>query len=1196
VLVGICVERSLDMIVGILGILKAGGAYVPIDPTYPEERIAYIISDSQLPVLLTHKKLVASLPEHQARVIYLDTDWEEISAESKLAPISDVKPENLAYVIYTSGSTGFPKGVLIQHRSLVNYTTAAIALYKISECDRVLQFSSISFDVSAEEIYTSLTSGATLVLRTDSMLDSVSIFLQKCCEWKLTVLALPTAYWHELTARLSQENFVLPPSLRLIIIGGEKALTERWKTWLEYVGPRVRLVNNYGPTEATVGATICDLSATNPALGELPIGRPISNVQIYILDRYLQPVPIGVPGELHIGGDGLARGYLNRPDLTEEKFIPNPFSHQPNSRLYKTGDLARYLPDGNIEYISRIDNQVKIRGFRIELGEIEAVLSQHPEIRETVVIARENVAGGKQLVAYVVPYQEPAPAISDLRRFLKEQLPDYMVPSAFVALESLPLTPNGKVDRRALPAPDPTKLKLQDNFVYPRTPVEEVLAEIWASVLGRIRVGIFDNFFELGGHSLLATQVISRVRQTFQVELPLRSLFASPTVADLAPRLEEALRETQGLLVPPMQPVDRSQDLPLSFAQQRLWFIDQLLPNTSLYNLPEAFRLTGSLNVAALEQSLSEIVKRHEILRTTFAVVDGKPVQAIAPATNLTLPVVDLREIKQGDKEAKALQLVTEVAAEPFNLAVGPLLGCQLFQLNEQEYIFLVTMHHIVTDGWSMGVFFHELSALYEAFSAGVTLALKELPVQYADFAVWQQQWLTGEIMDGQLAYWKQQLALAPALLDLPTDRPRPAEQTFRGATQSFVLPESLSKELETLNHSHCATLFMTLLAAFQTLLYRYTSGEDIIVGTPIANRHWSEIEQLIGFFVNTLVLRTDLSGDPSFEQLLGRVKEVALQAYTHQDLPFEQLVEALQPERSLSHTPLFQVMFALEDALVPSMDLLDLTVSSLEVETPTAKFDLTLSMENTASGLIGEWEYNSDLFDATTIERMTRHFQTLLEGIVANPQQPISELPLLTERERHQLLFEWNNTTKEYPQDKCIHQLFEEQVQKTPLSVAVVFENQQLTYQQLNQRANQLAHHLQTLGVGPEVLVGICVERSLEMVVGVLGILKAGGAYVPLDPTYPLERLAFMLEDSSVPVLLTQSKLVEKLTPTFCACDLLRLKLDRNCFPQQGLPQQHSKTRKLSLRYLHIRVYRLSQRSSNSTQVASQLYNGCER
>jgi amino acid adenylation domain-containing protein len=1129
VLVGICVERSREMIIGLLGILKAGGAYVPLDPNYPFERLAFMLEDSSVPVLLTQERLVEKLPQHSACVVCLDSEWGKIAVHSKENPSIPVKPKNLAYVIYTSGSTGKPKGVLIQHESLVNYTTVASAEYEIDQYDRILQFSSISFDVSAEEIYTSLTSGATLVLRTDSMLDSVEGFLQKCKKWEITVMAWPTAYWHELTAFLTQETVLLPPSLRLIIIGGEKALPDRLKIWIEYAGERVRLLNNYGPTEATVGATICDLSVADTTLKELPIGRPLGNVQTYILDGNRQPVPIGIPGELHIGGAGLARGYLNRPDLTDERFIRNPFSDFSTSRLYKTGDLARYLNDGNIEYLGRIDNQVKVRGFRIELGEIEAALSQHPNLLQVAVTLREDISGQKSLVAYIVPLQEPAATFSELRHFLKEQLPDYMVPSAFVTLKSLPLTPNGKVDRRTLPSPElPPELEL--TFVAPCTPIEEMLANIWACVLGIEQVGVHHNFFELGGHSLLAAQIISRVRDTMSVELPLRSLFEAPTVATLAERIENLLHSGQSIQAQPLLPIPRSGDIPLSFAQARLWFLDQLQPNSAFYNIPSALRLSGQLNIAALESSLNEIICRHEVLRTNFTKVSGQPIQVIASTLKLKLLKVDLQNLPFCEREVEAQRLATTEAQRPFDLEREPLVRAKLLQLDETEYVFLLTVHHIIFDGWSTGVFYGELATLYEAKCTGKPKVLPELPVQYADFAVWQRYWLTPELLETQLNYGKQQLLGAPALLELPTDRPRKAVQSYRGAYHSFGLSLELSQALANLSRQAGVTLFMTLYAAFVTLLYRYTGSSDIVVGTPVAGRNRQEIEGLIGFFVNTLALRTDFSANASFEQLLRQVREVALQAYAHQDLPFEQLVEALQPERSLSYTPLFQVMFALDEKSVPSMELPDLTFSSFSFETGTTKFDLTLSMENTASGLIGGWEYNSDLFDAATIARYSEHFLSLLEGIVANPIQPISELPLLTEAERQQLLVEWNNTFAEFPQDKCIHQLFEEQLERSPDAIAVVFEGEQLTYRELNTRANQLAHYLRTLGVGPEVLVGICVERSFDMIVGLLGILKAGGAYVPIDHAYPTDRIAYMLDDSQLPVLLTQKQLVASL------------------------------------------------------------------
>ncbi|MEH2032602.1 MAG: non-ribosomal peptide synthase/polyketide synthase [Nostoc sp.] len=1146
-LVGVCVERSLLMIIGILGILKAGGAYIPLDPAYPPELLALILEDSSVQVLLTQKQLVESLPKHKARILCLDTDSEVISKHSEKNLLLEVMPNNLAYVMYTSGSTGSPKGVMIEHQSVVNLIASMRVEYGMVSRDRVLQFSSISFDSATDEIYICLTCGATLMLRTDEMLSSVSTFLRICWEWKVTVLELPTAYWHQIVAELATTGERLPTSIRLVIFGGEAALPEKVRQWQTCVDQQWRrhqlgepplLINSYGPTEATVEATIYKFSCSQsaPTWSQVPIGRPIGNVQAYILDRYLQPVPIGVPGELRLGGVGLARGYLNRPKLTAEKFIPHLFDDQPNSRLYKTGDLVRYLADGNIEYLGRIDHQVKIRGFRIELGEIETVLGLHPAVWESVVLVTENEPGDKRLVAYVVPKLEQFPTAQELRQFLANQLPLYMVPNTFVLLKSLPLTPNGKLDRRAL-----AKLELHstlsEKFVAPRTPIEEMLVQIWAQVLKVEQVGIHDNFFELGGHSLLAMQLISRIRNIFKVELALRELFATPTVAELAHLIEQLQQQSFKLHAPPILPRAENAQLPLSFAQQRLWFLDQLQPQSAFYNIPIALRLAGTLNTAALEQSLAEIIHRHEALRTNFIAVDGQPTQIIQTQTNWAVSVVDLQHLSTAEQEIASQQLAQQQAIEPFELTTQALVRATLVVLSQAEHVLLVCMHHIVSDGWSINVLLSELAVLYNAYSQGelsledaTRTPLAPLLIQYPDFALWQREWLQGDVLQSQLSYWLQQLKDAPALLSFPTDRPRPAVQTFAGAYQKFALSAELTQKLTKLSQEQGVTLFMTLLAAFDTLLYRYTGQEDILVGSPIANRNRSEIEGLIGFFVNTLVLRTNVSGDRSFNELLAHVRDMTMDAYTHQDLPFEMLVEALQPERHLSHTPLFQMMFVLENKPMFQLELPGLTVSPLVVESATAKFDLTLGMENTPTELVGVWEYNTDLFDASTIERMTGHFVTLLEGIVANPHKQISQLPLLTVTEQQQLLVEWNNTQVDYYQDKCIHQLFEEQVQRTPDAVAVVFGNQQLTYQQLNCRANQLAHYLQTLGIKPDVLVGLCVERSLEMMVGVLAILKAGGAYVPLDPDYPTERLSFMLEDAQVSVLLGQQKLVESL------------------------------------------------------------------
>ncbi|MEH2088948.1 amino acid adenylation domain-containing protein [Nostoc sp.] len=1138
VLIGICMERSLEMVIGILAIIKAGGAYVPLDPTYPKERLAFMLADAQVLVLLVQPHLVQELPPHQAQVVCINSDCQEFAAYSPENPTSEVIPENLAYVIYTSGSTGKPKGAMNTHKGLCNRLLWMQDTYQLTATEKVLQKTPFSFDVSVWEFFWPLLTGASLIIAKPGGHQDSRYLVQLIAQEKITTLHFVPSM---LQVFLEETELDKCGSIKRVICSGEALSFDLQQRCFERLN--AELHNLYGPTEAAIDVTFW---ACQPNSNEkiVPIGRPIANIQIYILDKHLQPVPIGVSGELHIGGVGLARGYWNKPELTQEKFISNPF--EAGKYLYKTGDLARYRDDGNIEYLGRIDHQVKIRGFRIELGEIEALLVSHPTVWENVVVEREDEPGDKRLVAYVVPQVEESPTVPELRQFLKAKLPEYMVPSAFVLLESLPLTPNGKVDRRALPKPD-LDSTLRELYVAPRTPTEEMLTQIWVQVLKLEQVGIHDNFFELGGHSLLATQLLSRIRNIFKIELPLRELFVAATVAELAKEIEQLQQQDIELSAPPILPRTENAELPLSYAQQRLWFLDQLNPNSAFYNIPTALRLVGTLNIPALEESLQEIIHRHEALQTNFIAIDGQPTQIIQQQTNWTVSVVELQHLPSSEQEIATQQLAKQQAIQPFDLATQALVRATLVVLSETEHVLLLCMHHIVSDGWSIGVFVQELAALYNTYSQGQPslrdatrsllpqrgTPLAPLPIQYADFALWQRQWLQGDVLQSQLSYWQQQLKDAPALLPLPTDRPRPAVQTDNGAYQEFALSVELTQRLVKLSQKQGCTLFMTLLAAFDTLLYRYTYTEDILVGSPIANRDRSEIEGLIGFFVNTLVMRTNLAGNPSFSELLTRVREIAMDAYAHQHLPFEMLVEALQQERDLSHTPLFQVMFALQNAPTSQVELTGLTVSSFPIKGANARFDLTLIMQNTATGLVGIWEYNTDLFDASTIERMTGHFVTLLEGIITNPEERISQLPLLTKPEQQKLLIEWNDTGVDYPQDLCIHQLFELQVDSTPDAIAVVFENQQLTYYELNYRANQLAHYLRSLGIKPDVLVGLCVERSLEMVIGLLGILKAGGAYVPLDPEYPTDRLSFILEDAQVSVLLTQQQLVDRLPPS---------------------------------------------------------------
>ncbi len=1115
-LVAICVERSFEMVVAALGVLKAGGAYLPLDPSYPTGRLENMLSDSGARFLLTQAALEGALPAAGLQVTCLDRDWEQISHESPANPPGLTGPQDLAYAIYTSGSTGKPKGTLLQHQGLCNFTHAFAKDMRLSNHSRLLQFASFSFDASVCEIFSALLAGAALVMAPHETLLSTPDLVELLKEERVSVLILPPTMLR-----------LLPPAelpgIQTVVSAGEACTPEIVARW----APGRQFVNGYGPTESTIGATWGPAGQADV----LTIGRPFDNMQVYLLDERLRPVPVGVPGELHIGGAGLARGYLNRPELTAEKFIPNPF--QPGSRLYKSGDLARSLPDGRIEFLGRIDQQVKLRGFRIELGEIEALLRRHPGVGETVVVARADPPGGQRLVAYVAPAGESAPEEGELRALLKGSLPDYMLPSAFVFLQKIPLTPSGKVDRKALPAPDLAHLVAEDGYVEPRSPVEKGLAEIWSQILGLPRVGLADNFFDLGGHSLLATQLTSRVREVFRVELPLRTLFEAPLLSQYAQQVELALREASGLQIPPITPApDHHEALPLSFSQQRLWFLDQLEPGNLFYNIPMAVRLRGKLDLSVLERSLSEVVRRQASLRTTFAEKDGQPVQVIAPQAYVPLPVTDLLGLEESQREERVGQLAQAEARRPFDLHQGPLLRAQVLRLAPQEHVVLLTMHHIVSDGWSTGVLIRELGQLYNAFSSNRPSPLPDLPIQYIDYAQWQRAWLGGQELERQLAYWKEKLGAHPVMLELPTDRPRPAVKSSRGATLGFTLSKDLSDAIKALSREEGATLFMTLLAAFQTLLYRYTGQENISVGTAIANRHRAEVEDLIGFFVNMLVLQTDLSGGPGFRELLARVRETALGAYAHQDLPFEILVEALHPQRDLSHTPLFQVAFTMDTAVGASLKLPGLSLDLIETDNQTAKFDLTLLMSDTPTGLSGSFEYDADLFDEATIRRMAGHLETLLAGVVANPEQPIDSLPLLTAAEQQQLLVDWNRTEMPTPTGRCAHELFEARALQRPNAPAVLFEDQQLSYAELNARANQLAHFLLKQGVGPEVLVGILMDRSPEMVVAILGTLKAGGAYLPLDPRYPQERLAFMMEDAHIPLLLTQEFLAPVLPP----------------------------------------------------------------
>jgi amino acid adenylation domain-containing protein len=1130
--VGICLPRGPEMMIAVLGVMKAGAACVPVDPAYPADRIAYMLADSAAPVLITDRALADGLPATGARLVLVDADADMIAAESAEPIPSGAHPDGLAYVIYTSGSTGRPKGVAMPHRPIVNLLAWQAAEWRHPSASTTLQFTTLSFDVSFQEIFSCWHSGGRLVLVGEDERRDLGAVLRRLDEERIERLFLPyVALQH--VAELAEEHGIVPRALREVQTAGEQLrVTEPIRRFFVRTG--ATLSNQYGPSETHV-ATALTLAGEPDAWPLLPpIGGPVANARCYVLDGAGEPTPIGVPGELYLAGACLARGYLGRPALTAERFVPDAFGTA-GARAYRTGDRARWRMDGTLEFLGRADDQVKVRGFRIELGEVEAALESHASVREAVVIVREDAPGDRRLVGYVVAAagapSSDLPSVSALRAHVAERLPEYMVPSALVVLDAFPLTPSGKVARRALPAPDASAAAETDAYVAPRTATEEILAGIFAEVLRIDRVGARDDFFALGGHSLIATRVVSRIRDLLGVDLPLRALFDGPRVEALAAQVDGLLRRARGTSAPPLVPVERDGPLPLSFAQQRLWFIDQLEPGSAAYNMPAALRIRGALDTDALRRALDEIVARHESLRTRFAGAGGEPVQTIEGVASAALAEVDLRALPEDAREREVRALAAAEAARPFDLAAGPLLRSTLLRLGADDHALLFTMHHVVSDGWSLGVLVREVTALYDAFARGAPSPLAPLPVQYADYAVWQRAWLTGEVLDAQLGYWRGKLDGAPPVLELPTDHPRPAVPGSRGATYDFSLPDETARALRALCRESGATLYMGLLTGLQLLLGRYAGTDDLVIGSPVANRTRLETEGLIGFFANTLALRGDLFGDPTVRALLGRVRETVLEAQAHQDLPFERLVEELAPERSLQHAPLFQVLFVLQDADSWSLRMGDAALEIIPPEAEIAKFDLQLTLVEEGGRVHGRFSYRTELWDTGTMERAAEHLRRLLAGMAAGPDRPISALDLLPESERALVLRGWNATEADYARDGTVHALFEAQADRTPDATAVIpRDGEPLSYAALESRANRLAHHLVGLGVRPDDRVGLCLERGPEMMAAVLGILKAGAAYVPLDPAYPAERLAYMLENSAARVLLTQSSLADAL------------------------------------------------------------------
>jgi amino acid adenylation domain-containing protein len=1147
-------NRSIDMVIALLGILKAGGVYIPLDLSYPEERLQFMLEDTKASLLITQSYLKHHFKSDHLKIINLDKDLPMISKEPVSNLSSLILPDNLAYIIYTSGSTGKPKGVENTHSAISNRLLWTLDAYPITEEDSLLYIATVGFDISIWEMIFPLVAGGRLIITRDEENKDPGYLVNMIKKWKITVVHFVPSL---LDVFLDQDRLSVCDSIKQVVCGGEGISIRLKEKFFQKLN--AKLYHAYGPTEAAISVTHWDCQE-NINQRRIPIGRPISNTQLYILDKNLDPVPLGICGEIFIGGTNLARSYHSRPELTAEKFIPNPYGNEAvaksHLRLYRTGDLGRYLPDGNIEFMGRIDEQVKIRGFRIELGEIESTLKAHVDVAQVVVMAREDEPQNKKLVAYIVLQatridtltpdsvfasssgesfvtlagEDISTITETLRNYLLRSLPDYMVPSFFVYIDQIPLTPNGKIDRKALPTVDVTFRNLTE-YVAPRTAIEEELLLMWRDVLKMDQIGVNDNFFLLGGHSLLATQVISRIRHHYKIDIPLKAIFEQPTIGTLSEKVEYLTNEKILSFIPPITVQSRENIIPLSFAQARLWFLDQLLPLAALYNMPFAFMLEGKLEIDALEKAFNTLVARHESLRTIFSVNEGETAQVILPKLTFVLKTLsqDLSSFSDSIKNEMVEKQVLEEANKPFHLSVGPLIRIQLLILSEEKHVLLITLHHIISDGWSMEIFFRELAVLYDAYAMGIEPVLPVLSIQYADFALWQRKWIQGEVLDNQLTYWKQQLVGIPDLLELPTDKPRPQELTYQGSTYHASLSKEVKIKLNQLAQDNQASLFMVLLSAFQVLLYRYSGQDDIVVGSPIANRNYKETEELIGFFVNTLAFRTKFIGNESFIEILNKIRKITLDAYQHQDMSFEQLVDQLNVNRGLNRNPIFQVMFNFLTASKEKMLSGKIKLSPMPSPNPVAKFDLTLTAYEHEGGIELSFEYMTELFESASIERMVQHFVIIVHEIVVHPSRSICAFPLLTNAEKQVILYQWNATQNIFVKDKCIHDLFQAESLKKPNDIAVIYHNKQLTYAELNKKSNQLAHYLHKMGVGPEALVGICVEKSIEMIVCLLGILKAGGAYVPLDPSYPEDRLQFMLENSESKLLLTQSQFIDK-------------------------------------------------------------------
>jgi amino acid adenylation domain-containing protein len=1119
--VALFVERGIEMVVGLLGVVKAGGAYIPLDAAYPTERLRYMLEDSRAEVLLTQYSFEQRLPHSAAKVVYLDRDWDQIRQESQENPTNSVTPFNLTYVMYTSGSTGKPKGVAVEQRNVVKLVKGAdYAEFGAQEV--FLQFAPISFDASTFEIWGCLLNGGRLIIF-PSEFQSLEQLGRVITEEQVTTLWLTAGLFNQMV----DERLYDLRQCRQILAGGDALSVSHTMKVLERL-PESRLINGYGPTEGTTFSCSHRVEQADGRGNSIPIGRPIANTQAYILDERLEPVPIGMAGELYIGGEGLARGYLACPDLTAASFVASPFSAG-GDRLYRTGDRARFKEDGDIEFLGRVDYQVKLRGFRIEMGEVEAILMKHPGVREAIAVVKQTAEGDRRLVAYVIEEEAYKLGETELIAHMRETVPNYMLPSAVIVLDEFPLTANGKVDRGALPDPESRPGSAENQL--PRSAIEEIVAGTWAEVMEKDSVGMAENFFDAGGHSLLATRIVSRLEQVFSIEIGLRTILESQTVVDQAAEIERKLGRGEFTQLDGIKRTP-GREAPLSFSQQRLWFLDQLSPGSPAYNVYAAFRLKGQLNVTALQDSLNLMTTRHDALRTAFFEREGQPVQVISPAGILTIEHEDLSEINVARRDDLVTQLAASESARPFDLARAPLIRVVLFKLDEADYALLMIVHHIISDEWSIGLLVKELSTLYRGACRGEPVQLDELPIQYADFARWQRDWLRGEVLEKQLSYWKSRLAGESSALALPTERRRRAVESDRASSSSIVIDQAISQKMEALGRREGSTLFMSLLAAASCLLHIYSGEDDMILGTPIAGRNRSELQGLVGFFDNTLALRIQVRRDDTMRQLLGHVRSISLDAYANQDLPFDRLIEEIHPERSLAHNPLFRVMFVMKNPPPGGLALDGLTIQAIDIQAHTAKFDLMIFVERAREGIRVTAEYKQDLFDDATIARMLRHYERVVETFIEDFDRRVCDIDILLEAERRQLICDLDDSAFEKGEEVSIAELIEAQAARTPDAIALEFRDHQITYSMLNRRASKLANYLRSMGVGLESLVGVYMSRSVEMITGIIAVLKTGAAYVPLDPTYPAHRLKAMIEDAKPSVILTLRAQAGELEP----------------------------------------------------------------